>query len=89
MAFADPATEHDVADSRKGGDFGHGPYGTNTERIAVGVPKGVTATDGQHPNAGVHSVSRHDAKDVAAGPNFTQHIAGSAIFGAEYSHLAA
>jgi hypothetical protein len=89
VAFADPAPEHDVADSRKGGDLGHRSHGTNTERIAVGVSKGVTATDRQHPNAGVHRVSRHDAKDVAAGPNFTQHIAGSAIFGAEYSHLAA
>jgi hypothetical protein len=47
------------------------------------------ATNGQHSDPGIHSVSRHDAKHVPTGPNLTQHFAGSAILGAEHPHLAA
>jgi hypothetical protein len=89
VTVADPAAEHDVADSSESGDLRYRSYRSNAERIALRVPQRMAATDGQHSDSGVHSVGRHDTKHLAAGPNLTQHSARSAIFRAEYSHLAA
>ena len=89
MTLANPAAEHDVTDGSESGHLGHPAYRTNAERIAIRIPKRMAAPDSEDPNAGVHSVSRHDAEHVAAGPNLTQHLARPAILGAEYPHLAA
>jgi hypothetical protein len=89
VTVADPAAEHDVADGTKSGDLGHGSDGTNAERITVGLPKRMAATDGKHSDASIYSVSRHDAKHLAAGPNLAQHLAGSVILGSKHSHLPA
>jgi hypothetical protein len=49
----------------------------------------MTPANREHPNPDVHSVSRHDAQNVAASPHLTQHIPGSAFLGAEHAHLSA
>jgi hypothetical protein len=49
----------------------------------------MATTDRQDSDSGVHSISGHNTKDVAASPNLAQHIAGSAILGSEHSYLAA
>ena len=89
MPGADPAAEHDVTDGGKCGDLRYRLLGTNAKRIMLGVAERMAAINGQHSDSGVHSVSWHDAKNIAAGPNITQHFAGSAILSADHPHLAA
>jgi hypothetical protein len=85
----DSAAEHDVTDGRQSGDLRYRLDGSNAKRVALGVLERMAATNGQHSDSGVHNVSRHDTKHVAAGPNLAQHFAGLAILGAEHPHLAA
>jgi hypothetical protein len=87
--LANPAAEHDVTDDSEGCHLGHRTYRTNAERIALRIPKRIAAPDCEDPNAGVDSVSWHNAEHIAAGPNLTQHLARPAILGADYPHLAA
>jgi hypothetical protein len=44
--------------------------------------------DRQHANPSIYGVCRDDAEDVTTAPRRAQHVAGSALIGAEDSHPA-
>ena len=88
MTVAHPAPEHDVTDCSERGYLGHRLCGGGVQWITLRIPERMTAAHREHPDAGVHSVSRHDAEHVGASPHLAQHLAGSAFLGAENPHLA-
>jgi hypothetical protein len=85
---ADPTAQHDVTDGSECCYFGYRPFGTNVQRVALGVSEGVMATDGQHPDPGIDGVGRDDAEHVPAASNRSQYIAGGALLGADHTHPA-
>jgi hypothetical protein len=89
VAGADPPAQHDVTDGGQRRDLRYRSLGANAERIALGVFQRIVAINGQYTDASVHSVSRYDAKHVAAPSNLTQYFAGSTIFGTDHLHPAA
>jgi hypothetical protein len=88
MPIADPATQHDVADSGDRGDLRHRAYGPRPERIALWFSERMAAADRQHAHSRVHSAGRDDTEHVPAAPHRTQHITCPTVSGGENSHLA-
>ena len=88
MPVADPAPQHDVANSGDRGDFGHRVHGPRTERVALGFSERMAAADRQHAHSRIHSAGRDETEHVCAAPHRTQHLSCPPVPGGENSHLA-
>jgi hypothetical protein len=88
VSIADPAPQHDVANSGDRGDLRHGACGGRTERIALRFSERMSTADSQHAYSRIHGAGRDDPEHVRVAPNRTKHITCSPVPGGENSHLA-